>query len=252
MALVAVATVVGLGAPALPVATADSSDYKLSYQSLPDGRKVAARWNPCQVVTYRVNATYLSGVSAKRARAISEVQEAFRRASAATGITFKYAGTSVQIPRNTSSRRWHQSQTSAEILVAWVNQSGSASRTDLLGRSGSGYAAGTGGYAFKYWKVGSDPWRGVTGRGFVVLDAKQNSKFSWGFGSGATRGALLLHEIGHSLGLMHVGATSQTMYPSVVRRSTTGYNTGDRAGLRKLGTSAGCVSTPSWVWNDLS
>jgi predicted Zn-dependent protease len=85
----------------------------------------------------------------------------------------------------------------------------------------------------------------------VVLDARQNSKFSWGFGRGATRGALLLHEIGHALGLMHVGVTSQTMYPSVVSRASTGFNTGDLAGLRKLGRSAGCLSSPSWVWTDL-
>jgi hypothetical protein len=254
MALVAVAATVALAAPSLPAspATADSSGYKISYQTLPDGTKKMARWNPCQVITYRVNPTYLSSMSEKRRKAVSEVQEAFRRASAASGITFKYAGTTSQIPRNTSSSRWFTKQTSAEIVVAWVDQRKSAARTDLLGRSSSGgYAAGTGGYAFKFWKVGGEPWRGVTGRGFVVLDARQNGKFSWGFGSGATRGSLILHEIGHALGLLHVGSTSETMYPTVLRRSSTGYNAGDRAGLKKLGVASGCVSSPSWVWQDL-
>ncbi len=251
LALLAAAVLVGAGAPTLTGASANASDYRLSYQKLPDGRNVVARWNPCQVVTYRVNANYLSTSSDARKRGVAEVQEAFRRASAATGITFRYAGLSSQIPRNSSTRRWHESQTGAEIVVAWVNQTKSTSRTDLLGRSSSGYSAGTGGYAYKFWKVGSDPWAGVTGRGFVVLDARQNSKFSWGFGRGATRGALLLHEIGHALGLMHVGVTSQTMYPSVVSRASTGFNTGDLAGLRKLGRSAGCLSSPSWVWTDL-
>jgi hypothetical protein len=92
----------------------------------------------------------------------------------------------------------------------------------------------------------------VTGRGFVVLDARPDKKFSWGFGRGTTRGALLLHEIGHAVGLQHVGATSQTMYPTVLSRSSTGYNSGDQAGLRKLGKPAGCLSSPDWVWNDLS
>lgn len=255
--LVALATVMAVAAPDVsPVtvdsATADSSDYRLSYQRLPDGKKVAARWNPCQVVTYRVNPTYNSGLSSKRRRAVSEVQEAFRRLSAETGIQFKYVGTSSQIPKNTRTRRWHQTQTSAEIVVAWVNQASYRSRSDLLGRSGKGYSAGTGGYAFKYWKTGSSPWQGVTGRGFVVLDVKQDRKFSWGFGRGKTRGSLILHELGHALGLQHVGATSQTMYPSVLWRSSAKYNSGDQTGLRKLGASAGCVSTPSWVWKDLS
>jgi hypothetical protein len=254
MALVAVAATMALAAPGLPTspATADSSDYKLSYQTLPDGTKKVARWNPCQVITYRVNPTYLSSDPAKRTRGVLEVKEAFKRASAATGITFKYTGITSQVPRNTSSSRWFTRQTPAEIVVSWVDQTRSSGRTDLLGRSSSGgYAAGTGGYAYKFWKVGGEPWRGVTGRGFVVLDAKQNGKFSWGFGSGATRGSLILHEIGHSLGLLHVGSTSQTMYPTVLRRSTTGYNSGDRAGLAKLGMASGCVSSPSWVWTDL-
>jgi hypothetical protein len=251
LALLAAGLVIGAGVPSLAGASADSSDFKLSYQKLPDGRNVVARWNPCQVVTYRVNPTYLSANSAARSRGVSEVKEAFRRASLATGITFKYAGLSAQIPRNTSSSRWHQRQNSAEIVVAWVNQTKSASRSNLLGRSGSGYSAGTGGYAFKYWKVGSAPWAGVTGRGFVVLDARQNGKFTPGFGRGATRGSLILHEIGHSLGLMHVGVRSQTMYPSVVSRSTTGYSSGDLAGLRRVGRSAGCTAvSPSWVWTD--
>lgn len=251
LALLAAALVIGAGVPSLSGAVADSSDYRLSYQKLPDGRNAVARWNPCQVITYRVNPTFVSSNPSSRQSAVLEVKEAFRRASIATGITFKYTGITSQVPRNTSNRRWHQSQTSAEIVVAWVNQTKSSARSDLLGRAGSGYSAGTGGYAYKYWKVGGDPWAGVTGRGFVVLDARQNSKFAWGYGRGTTRGALLLHEIGHSLGLMHVGANNQTMYPTVVSRASTGYNTGDQTGLRKLGRPAGCLTTPSWVWTDL-
>jgi hypothetical protein len=253
--LVAALAAVAIATPGLPTspASAGASDYKLAYQTLPDGRKAVARWNPCQTIVYRVNPTYLSSNSTTRAKAIAEVKEAFKRASAATGITFKYAGTSTQIPKNTSSNRWHERMSSAEIVVAWVNQTKSDAKTNLLGRTSSGaYSAGTGGYAYKYWRSGSDPWRGVTGRGFVVLDARQNSKFAPGFGSGATRGSLLLHEIGHALGLLHVGATSQTMYPTVLKRSSTGYYSGDATGLKKLGRTSGCITTPTWVWKNVS
>lgn len=252
--LAAAVAVVSISAslPAVSPATAASGDYKLARQSLPDGRSVVARWNPCQTVTYRVNAALTGRTTSQRNAAIRDVQGAFNRVSAATGITFRYVGTTTQIPLNSSANRWHTRQNSAEIVVAWVGQTRSSTRTNLLGRSGSGFAAGTGGYAFKFWKSGSDPWRGATGRGFVVLDAAQNGKFRAGFGSGPTRGALLLHEIGHSLGLLHVGATSQLMYPTVLSRSTTGFASGDLAGLRRLGSSAGCVTTPGWVWSDLS
>jgi hypothetical protein len=249
--VVAVGVVAALVAPAGPVtpATASGSTSKVAYQKMPDGRSLVARWNPCQVITYRVNPYVFPNNN--EARAVRDVHDAVKRVSAATGIKFRYAGLTGQIPRNTSSKRWHQSQTSAELVIAWVDQTRSTARTDLLSRSGSGYAAGTGGYAYKYWKVGKDPWKGATGRGFVVLDYKQDKKFLWGFGKGVTRGSLLLHEIGHSLGLLHVGSTSQTMYPTVLWRSSTQYFSGDAAALKKVGRSAGCVSVPSWVWSDL-
>ena len=44
-------------------------------------------------------------------------------------------------------------------------------------------------------------WHGAVGRGFVVINASHNRRYESGFGSGVTRGALLLHELGHALGL---------------------------------------------------
>jgi len=240
-----------VASPATAPAVASSSGYSIATQRLPDGRTMIARWNPCQTITYRVNATLASSTSSGRVAAIHDVQGAFARASAATGLNFRYAGSTTQIPVNTSQSSWYGRETSAEIVVAWVNQKTSI-RTNLLGTVGGRYAAGTGGYAYKYWKVGSSPWVGATGRGFVVIDAAQNRSFKPGFGSGATRGALLMHEIGHSLGLLHVGATAEVMYPTVLPRSRTAYAPGDLAGLHRLGRAAGCINTPSWVWSNLS
>jgi len=252
LAVVASIAAVSATLPAVSPAAATSSDYALATQTLPDGHKVVARWDPCRTITYSVNARYAAGKSSHRNAAIRDVQAAFARASVATGINFKYVGSTTQIPTNTSANRWYERQNSAEIVVSWVRQGSSASRSSLLSRVGRGSAAGTGGYAFKYWKVTGSPWTGVTGRGFVVLDGSQIGTFKAGFGSGSTRGALLLHEIGHSLGLLHVGSTSQVMYPTVLPRSYAGYATGDRNGLRHLGTASGCVNAPGWVWTDLS
>lgn len=250
--VLAVGVVAALVAPAGTVspATATVSTARLASQTLPDGKKVVPRWNPCQIVTYKIN-PYVFPTAAQEARAAKEVGEAFRRLAAATGMKFRYTGLTTQIPRNTSAKRWHQAQTSAEIVVAWVDQTRAASKSDLLSRKGSGYAAGTGGFAYKYWKTSGAPWKGATGRGFVVLDVKQDKKFVPGYGSGVTRGSLLMHELGHTMGLLHVDATSQTMYPTVLKRSTTKYYTGDAWALNRVGRAGGCVTTPSWVWKDL-
>ena len=251
IALVATAAATGLTALAVAgTAEASSSSYSLATQTLPDGRRVVARWNPCQTITYKVNPTLAAGTASQRSAAVRDVQAAFTRATAATGMTFRYAGTTTQVPTGST---WYAQQTTAEIVVAWVNPAKTGYKSSLLGRSGTSYTAGTGGYAYKFWKSGSAPWTGATGRGFVVLNAQQNSKFKAGFGTGSTRGELLLHEIGHSLGLNHVGATSQTMYPTILSRSTTaGYGSGDRTGLTKLGATQGCISVPGFVWSDLS
>lgn len=251
--LVAALAVTLLPSKNATVATAASGPFSLSRQTFPDGREVVARWNPCQqAVTYKVNTKYAAKKKAGRKKALRDVKSAITRLSAATGIPFRYAGKSKLIPKDTGSRTWASRQTSAEIHIAWVKQNKRSARTNLLGRAGSGWAAGSGGYAYKFWRVGDEPWRGATGRGFVVLDAAQNHKFKRGFGSGTTRGDLLLHELGHVVGLNHVASDSQVMYPTITRRASASYAAGDRAGLERVGIMAGCVAVPNWVWKDLS
>jgi hypothetical protein len=257
LAVVAIAAAVGLAALTVPAsvtpASANASSYSLSVQTYPDGRRVVARWNPCQkAITYRVNTKYAAKTKAGRARALRDVKKAVSRVSKATGIRFRYVGRSTLIPKDTRGSSWAAREKHAEVYVAWVKQSKKSARTNLLGVSGGRWAAGTGGYAYKFWKVGDDPWSGVTGRGFVVLDSAQNKKFKSGFGSGTTRGDLLMHELGHVMGLNHVSKSSQVMYPTIRRHSVSAYASGDRAGLRRLGRSAGCIGVPGWVWKDLS
>lgn len=255
VALIAAVAAVGLAVPSMGAGTAvaGSTSYSLSTQKLPDGRTVVSRWNPCQVITYRVNPDAVSSYSSQRSAAVADVRKAFDLLQAATGITFRYAGTTTQIPKNTSSNPWYARQTSAEIVVSWVNQNSTTYRTNLLSKTSSGaYVSGTGGFAFKYWKTSSTPWTGATGRGYVVLNSAHNRYFKAGFGSGTTRGGLLIHEIGHAMGLRHVGATSEILYPQMLSRSTTAYGSGDRAGLSRLGRNAGCISVPSYAWSDLS
>ncbi len=230
------------------LASAGTSDYKVSYASLPDGANKVIRWDPCLKITYRVNLAYAAGTASGRAGALADVKEAVSRLSRRTGITFIYEGGTTQVPNNVSGTTWWQRQTSTELVVSWVDRSRSGGSSNLLGKSSSGsYAAGTGGNVAKTWsKDGS--WNVAAGRGFLVLDAAQRNNFRAGYGSGVTRGALLLHELGHVLGLGHVTATSEIMYPTIRSRSSAEYFSGDRTGLTKLGRPAGCIGVPTSVW----
>jgi Matrixin len=260
-ALVAVALVAPTGgaptasAPAekprvLSVGEVAGEAYLRSVATLPDGSTKYVRWNPCQTaITYNVNATSAGSTTEARNAAIADVKTAMARWSSASGIPTIYKGTTTQIPNNTSTSKWYERQ-GAEITVAWTYKTAGTTNYSNLWTSGS-TAAGLGGYAYKYWGT-TGSYQVATGRGYVILDAAQRGKFVNGFGSGATRGALLLHEIGHVAGLKHVSTTSDLMYGTIISRSTTAYSADDKTGLYKLGKSAGCISVPSYVWTDLN
>ena len=67
-----------------------------------------------------------------------------------------------------------------------------------------------------------------------------------GFGDGSTWGRILIHELGHLIGLGHVARSDQIMFPELgVQRGEAQFHAGDVAGLRHLGREAGCLPTPA-------
>lgn len=226
--------------------SAGPAAYLLSTRVV-DGTILTLRWNPCQVaVTYRVNATAAARTASGRASAVADVRTAFVALGRATGITYRYLGTTTTVPTGDA---WSDRLGDAEVVVAWVDQS--RIRSTLLGRAGGSYAAGTGGYSYKTWTSPGQPTpQGVIGRGFLVLNAANNAAFAPGFGAGTTRGELLLHELGHVVGLRHVTTSAQLMYPVLVPRARAVYQSGDLAGLSRVGRVAGCIDVPAWVWPD--
>ena len=245
-ALVAPAAVPAVAVTPAVTVSGDASTYALS-TTRAGNRTVTARWNPCQAaITVKVNPALAGSTAAARSAAVADVRTALERLSAATGMRFVYTGTTRYAPTGD----W-AAASPAEVVVAWVNPRTRPASAALLGRDGRGaFVAGTGGYASKSWSYGG-AWSAAIGRGFVVINAAQASAFRPGFGAGVTRGSLLLHELGHVVGLGHVGTASQVMYGVIVSRPAAGYRSGDLAGLARVGARAGCISVPAFVWPDL-
>lgn len=98
--------------------------------------------------------------------------------------------------------------------------------------------------------VGGGQWGDRGYQGQVTLNVRSDWVKHPGFGrvrswSGLpARGHLLLHEIGHALGLGHVDDRTQVMYPQASPRSPTSLAKGDRRGLDYLYQPQTC-SEPS-------
>ena len=181
-----------------------------------------ARWDPCQAIGWRVT-------NASPA-ALRDAREAFRQVSMATGFTFRYRGLSGRVPQN-DANSWYPADT--QIVVAWARKSQSSLFAAHPGADAVGAAVYYGGY-----RNGDGSPSLKIGKGMVVIDSAR--RFTAGFGTGTTRGEVLLHEIGHTMGLSHVNASSQRMYPYWTP-GTARYGRGDLAALEKRGARLGCL-----------
>ena len=210
-------------APGLGVATAAAGSPErtvtvpLPYR--PAGRASAGklaptRFDPCAPIPYRIN---FAGAP-RRARAL--VGAALARARAATGLTFTYAGSYGGIP---FSRQRNDGLPATGIGFAWTTAG------QVRGLAGTAIGLGGGG-----WSAGAR--RTSSG---VVIDRAFHYRRGW-TGTNSI-GGLLLHEIGHALGLEHVNDPAQQMYPRDIGAPNGNYNRGDLTALRKVGLDAGCL-----------
>jgi hypothetical protein len=186
--------------------------------------RTATRWNPCAPIGYRVNAQQGG------AGALADAKAAFRRLGQATGLRFVYRGTTTRVPQY-GGNSWYPRDT--QVVVAWARRWQSSLFSLYRGAVGVGAALSTSGY---YNGNGTATNKII--KGMVVIDSSK--RYRGGFGRGKTRGEILLHELGHAVGLGHHGSTSQLMYPYLTDRAAL-YGRGDLRGMWLRGARMGCL-----------
>jgi Matrixin len=202
-----------------------------------DGTRPVA-YDPCRPIHY------VTRSSGEPEGAGQLVTDAVASVSAATGLQFIDDGATDESPSDDRASfqperygdRW------APILIAWSEPGESPSLgeehqdtpegavADVLGYAGS---ASTGFQGSDGDPVGDQVF--VTGG--VTLDGPDFVELLGQFDGYARARAVVLHEVGHLVGLGHVDDPSQLMSP-VLRSDLTEYAAGDRQGLAQLGQGA--------------
>jgi hypothetical protein len=190
-----------------------------------DGKPV--RWNPCRPIHYVVNASLAPPGS------IADVHEAVRRISQATGIAFVYDGTTDEQPTThrdpyLPSRygdRW------APLLIAWSDPDVTDIPFERDGSVASGVATPL--------LPNSSPAEVYVSGWVAINDEDPNPP---GFDTPNEQGPVILHELGHVMGLGHVRVAGELMQSS--GGGVVDLGPGDLEGLRRLGSSQGCVDVP--------
>ncbi|MEY2553479.1 MAG: hypothetical protein QOC57_1339, partial [Ilumatobacteraceae bacterium] len=170
------------------------------------------RWNPCAGIRYMVN---LGGYDPS---ARATIGEAVERLQAATGIPFIPVGDTTYVPTSATPT---PDAVNADLVIALSD----ASHTDLVpglivGRTDMSYTS-------------------VIVKAAVVVDMGDvGARPEW---SSTGAGPVLLHELGHAVGLGHVANTTQIMNAATTAGGPTTYAAGDLTGLWQLGAAQGCA-----------
>ena len=183
-------------------------------QTQPTNASRPVAYDPCHPIAYEVNGTLAPPGG------LDLIQEAVKEMSHATGLHFEYIGPTDRLPdtADLGSRPGRE-----PVLVAWT--------TPRVAPRLEGKVAGFGGSTASPDEVTGD-LRYVTGT--VALDALDLTEVMMRANGPAQVRAVILHELGHLVGLAHVDDPGELMYRDNVGRLDLG--PGDREGLALLGS----------------
>lgn len=201
-----------LSTPQPPAVASDSYRFLVTNE---DGSPVG--YSPCRPLHYVINAA-LAPPDAE-----GLVADAIAAMSRATGIMFINDGATAEAPSplrvpyqpEAYGNRW------APLLIAWT--------TPEQAPQLKGPVIGTGGST--HFSYGDGPKSFVTGS--LELDAPQITEELDRAEGAAYATAVILHELGHVMGLEHVDDPAQLMYPEI--GTPEGLAAGDLNGLQALG-----------------
>ena len=200
-------------------APADGSGVYLATQP---GSTLPVTWSPCRPIHYVVRA------ADETVDGLGLLQSAVAEISRDTGIRFVYDGTTEEAPSDARKLvqpdrygdRW------APVLIAWVGQRENPEMTSqVLGMTRPDPVPLPGDAA-------TSPRAYVSGQ--VLMNSDLIGRVQRQLGAKATR-TVFLHELGHLMGLDHVGARNAIMFPSYQPRVVT-FTTAEMAGLHSLGS----------------
>lgn len=181
------------------------------------------RWDPCAPIRYVVSGNQpFAGASDALTSAIDEV-------SADTGLQFVDVGTTTEVPteRRSSYQPKRYGNRWAPVLIAWTDPTVVPRLAGNVVGLGGGSSATLDGQA-----------RLVSGT--VFFDDPDLARMAQRRDGTVEAREVMLHELGHLVGLAHVKAATQVMYPNA--RPLAHYSAGDRRGLAILGAGP-CPNT---------
>ncbi|GAB4004806.1 matrixin family metalloprotease [Nocardioides ultimimeridianus] len=206
--------------PTTGVRASDRLMYDVNTTYLPQGSSTSFGryvgenyWDPCGVVTWRFTPGGYAG-------SLRTVKAAIRKVSSATGLRFAYRGTTHRV-----AFRDGAPSAGVDLLISWATPR----QVPSLAGSEVGSALSTTGYG------------GYYDDGELALDRTAHLRHGFHSSGAVDWGQVMLHELGHVVGLRHVGSRSEIMYPDTTRR-THRYGAGDLAGLRAVGARRPCAA----------